>query len=56
MKFPVRPALHVLVDNDAHSRPSSTYKSGMLFRQPEPPLNLAELLLVCRPFLFGFTV
>ena len=29
MKFPVRPALHILVDNDAHlTRPSSTYKSG----------------------------
>ena len=29
MKLPVRPALHILVDNDAHStRPSSTYKSG----------------------------
>ena len=29
MKLPVRPALHILVDNDARStRPSSTYKSG----------------------------
>ncbi len=29
MEFPVRPALPILVDNDAHlTRPSPTYKSG----------------------------